>query len=122
MGCGRWALAALIALVTWGGIEAYGIDIEASRRWSSHFKTAEHAQVPDIVRQLSGYRRWADLPYSDLLSSTEERRSPEISTPALPFCRSMPPRSITSSTACSTPLPTELPVIRDALRTAPEPP
>ena len=68
------ALAALIALITWGGYEAYG-SFQA-RALVDSLKTASTAEVPDIVKDLSGYYRWARRPLSDLLSSTEEQSSP----------------------------------------------
>ena len=63
-------------------------------------KTASTAEVPDIVKELSGYRRWARRPVSDLLSSTEEQSSPHHSTPALPSCQWTQARSNTSTTGC----------------------
>ena len=69
-------LAALIALITWGGYEAYG-SFQA-RALVDSLKTASTAEVPDIVKNLSGYYRWARRPLSDLLSSTEEQSSPHL--------------------------------------------
>ena len=68
------ALAALIALITWGGYEAYG-SFQA-RALVDSLKTASTAEVPDIVKNLSGYYRWARRPLSDLLSSTKELHFP----------------------------------------------
>ena len=67
------ALAALIALITWGGYEAYS---SFQARAVDSLKTASTAEVPDIVKNLSGYYRWARRPLSDLLSSTEEQSCP----------------------------------------------
>src|SRR5271157_3743936 len=70
------ALAALIALITWRGYEAYG-SFQA-RALVDSLKTASTAEVPDIVKNLSGYYRWARRPLSDLLSSTEEQSCPHL--------------------------------------------
>src|SRR5208337_3418705 len=51
-------LAALIALLTWGGIEGYGT-MRASSLVES-LRTANTTDVPVLVRQLDSYRRWAN--------------------------------------------------------------
>src|SRR5271166_5246155 len=106
------ALAALIALITWGGYEAYG-SFQA-RALVDSLKTASTAEVPDIVKNLSGYYRWARRPLSDLLSSTEEQSSPHLhaSLALLPVdpgqVEYLYNRMLNAN-------PTELPVIREAL-------
>jgi len=50
--------AALITLLTWGGIEGYGA-LQASALVRA-LQAAGTSEVPPIVKQLSGYRRWAD--------------------------------------------------------------
>jgi len=52
------AVLGLIALVAWGAFEARG-DLQASGIVTS-LKTASTAEVPSIIKQLSGSRRWAD--------------------------------------------------------------
>ena len=106
------ALAALIALITWGGYEAYG-SFQA-RALVDSLKTASTAEVPDIVKNLSGYYRWARRPLSDLLSSTKEQSSPHLhaSLALLPVdpgqVEYLYNRMLNAN-------PTELPVIREAL-------
>ena len=106
------ALAALIALITWGGYEAYG-SFQA-RALVDSLKTASTAEVPDIVKNLSGYYRWARRPLSDLLSSTEEQSSPHLhaSLALLPVdpgqVEYLYNRMLNAN-------PTDLPVIREAL-------
>jgi serine/threonine protein kinase/formylglycine-generating enzyme required for sulfatase activity len=51
-------LAVLIALVSWGGIEGYG-NLRAAALVES-LETANTTDVPAILKQLSGYRHWAD--------------------------------------------------------------
>ena len=55
----------LVGMLTWVGFEGYGTLKERYRTLKASdlvasLKTAETADVPDIVKQLSGYRRWAD--------------------------------------------------------------
>ena len=105
-------LASLIALITWGGYEAYG-SFQA-RALVDSLKTASTADVPDIVKNLSGYYRWARRPLSDLLSSTKEQSSPHLhaSLALLPVdpgqVEYLYNRMLNAN-------PTELPVIREAL-------
>ena len=58
MGCGRWDWSCWSRLITWGGIEGYGT-LRASALVESLQKVGT-PDVPAIVKQLSGYRRWAD--------------------------------------------------------------
>ena len=51
-------LAVLIALVSWGGMEGYG-RLRASALVES-LQSCVTSDVPAIVKELSGYRRWAD--------------------------------------------------------------
>src|SRR5262249_55006261 len=50
--------AALIGLLTWGGIEAYG-NLRAADLVES-LQSAGTADVPPIIKRLSSYRPWAD--------------------------------------------------------------
>ena len=52
------AIAALVAVLGWVGIEEYG-RLQASALITS-LKTANTSDVPGIVARLSGYRRWAN--------------------------------------------------------------
>ena len=63
-------LAVLIALVTWGGVEGYGT-VRASSLVES-LKTASTADVEPIIKQLSGYRRWANRRLVRLLGESEK--------------------------------------------------
>jgi eukaryotic-like serine/threonine-protein kinase len=62
------AALGLIAAGTWGVIEAQG-NLWASGMVGS-LKTARTADVPSIIKQLSGYRRWADPPLRRLLKES----------------------------------------------------
>ena len=107
------ALAALIALITWRGYEAYG-SFQA-RALVDSLKTASTAEVPDIVENLSDYYRWARRPLSDLLSSTKEQSSPHLhaSLALLPVDPGQVEYLYNRMLKAS---PTDLPVIRDALQ------
>ena len=107
------ALAALIALITWGGYEAYG-SFQA-RALVDSLKTASTAEVPDIVKDLSGYYRWARRPLSDLLSSTEEQSSPHHLHASLALLPVDPGQVEYLYNRMLNVNPTELPVIREAL-------
>src|SRR5271166_2598775 len=108
------ALAALIALITWGGYEAYG-SFQA-RALVDSLKTASTAEVPDIVKNLSGYYRWARRPLSDLLSSTEEQSCPHLHAglALLPVDASQVDYLFNRLLSAKE---NELPVLRDALKT-----
>ena len=63
-------LAALIALLTWGGIEGYG------RLWASSLveslRTARTTGVPVLVRKLDRYRCWANPRLKTLVENANE--------------------------------------------------
>ncbi len=92
-------LVTLVSLITWGGIEGYGT-LRASALVESLQKVST-PEVPAIVQQLSGYRRWADPRLVRAVQSTDDAGN--IFMPASPSSRSMPPRLTTSSTAFSRP-------------------
>ena len=62
-------VAVLIALVTWGGVEGYGT-VRASSLVES-LKAASTADVEPIIKQLLGYRRWANRRLVRLLGESE---------------------------------------------------
>ena len=64
----------LVSLITWGGIEGYGT-LRASALVESLQKVGT-PDVPAIVQQLSGYRRWADPRLVRVLLSADDQ-SPE---------------------------------------------
>jgi formylglycine-generating enzyme required for sulfatase activity len=51
-------LAVLLALTTWGGIEVYG-NLRAAGLVES-LRAAGTTDAPPVIKQLAGYRRWAD--------------------------------------------------------------
>ncbi len=69
---GRRALGvtAVFALLTWAGIEGYG-SLRASNLVQS-LRASDTADIPPIIEQLSGYRRWADRSLRRMLSSSHE--------------------------------------------------
>ena len=78
---------------------------------------ADTPQVPDIVGAMRDYRHWVDPRAEDVNWKKRRMIHAVNSTPALPCFPSMPLRLITSSAALSKPLSSELPVLRDALKT-----
>ncbi len=111
---GRSALVvtALIALLTWGGIEGYGT-LRASNLVES-LQAASTADLPAIIKQFAGYRRWTDGKLRRVL-----RSSPEASRDHLHASQALLPvderqvgylfdRLLTAA-------PTDLPVIREYL-------
>src|SRR5262249_12029883 len=64
------SLAVLIALGTWGGMEAYGHLRSAAL--VEALRTASTAEVPPLIQQISGYRRWADPRLVRLLEETQD--------------------------------------------------
>ena len=105
-------LAVLIALVSWGGMEAYGHLRSAALVES--LRTASTAEVPPLIRQISGYRRWADPRLIHLLEETRDssREHLHASLALLPGdatqVDALYDRLITAA-------PVDLPILRDAL-------
>ena len=67
-----FAALLLLGLLTWGGIEGYGV-LRASDLVES-LKTANTTDVPPIIEQLKAYRRWAGRPLFQLLTSTDNKK------------------------------------------------
>ena len=69
---GSRTLAALVllGLLTWGGIEGYGT-LRASSQVES-LRTASTTDVPALVRQLDGYRRWANPRLKTLVQNADD--------------------------------------------------
>ena len=61
---------ALIALLSWAGIDAYGNS--RSSALVDSLKTANISDVPGIIERLSGYRRWANAALQSMLQNSEE--------------------------------------------------
>jgi serine/threonine protein kinase/formylglycine-generating enzyme required for sulfatase activity len=70
------ALAILIALTSWGGIEGYG-RMRAAALVES-LKTASTTGVPDLIEELKTNRRWAVRPLAALLSGTATDSEPHL--------------------------------------------
>ena len=103
----------LLGLLTWGGIEGYGT-LRGSYLVES-LRTASTTDVPGIVRQLDGYRRWANPRLQPLTQIADDgsREKLHASLALLPVDSSQLPfleKHLLDAT------PTELPVLRDALK------
>ncbi len=104
----------LVSLITWGGIEGYGT-LRASALVESLQKVGT-PDVPAIVKQLSGYRRWADPRLVRAVQSTDDQSREHLhaSLALLPVDATQVDylfKRLLSAT------PSELPVLRDALKT-----
>jgi len=106
-------LVMLISLITWGGIEGYGT-LRALALVESLQKVGT-PDVPAIVTQLSGYRRWADPPLVRAVQSTDDQSREHLhaSLALLPIDPSQV--DFLFSRLLKAP-PSELPVLRDALK------
>jgi len=104
----------LFSLITWGGIEGYGT-LRASALVESLQKVGT-PDVPAIVEQLSGYRRWADPRLVRAIHSTDEQSREHLhaSLALLPVDTNQVDYLFKRLLSAS---PSEIPVLRDALRT-----
>ena len=106
-------LVVLIALGIWGGIEGYG-NMRASALVDS-LKTAGTPEIPPIIDQVSGYRRWADRRLKQVLedSKPNNREHLHASLALLPVDASQVDylygRLFTASSL-------DIPILRDALQ------
>ena len=106
-------LVMLVSLITWGGIEGYG-RLRASALVES-LQRVGTPDVPAIVKQLSGYRRWADPQLVRVVQSTDDQSREHLhaSLALLPVDATQVDylfdRLLTAT-------PSELPVLRDALK------
>jgi serine/threonine protein kinase/formylglycine-generating enzyme required for sulfatase activity len=106
-------VAVLIALASWAGMEAYGHVRSAALVES--LRTARTAEVPALVRRISGYRRWANPRLVELLGKIPKSGREELhaSLALLPAdaaqVNTLYHRLITTT-------PAEFIVLRDALR------
>ncbi len=105
-------IAALIALLSWGGLEVYGTFQAAAL--VDKLITAETAGVPSIIQQLSGYRRWADPRLRSLVQSADDsgREKLHASLALLPVDRTNLPFLQKHLLEAD---PSEFPVLRDSL-------
>ena len=106
-------LAVLIALVSWGGMEGYG-RLRASALVES-LQRVGTPDVPAIVKQLSGYRRWADPQLVRVAQGTDAQRREHLhaSLALLPVDASQVDYLFNRLLSAT---PSELPVLRDALK------
>ena len=104
-------LVTLVSLITWGGIEGYGT-LRASALVES-LQRVGTPEVPAIVEQLSGYRRWADRRLARVLQSTDEREHLHASLALLPVDASQVDYLFERLLKAT---PSELHVLRDALK------
>jgi len=116
------AVAGLIALGVWGALEARG-DLQASGIVAS-LKTASTAEVPSIIKQLRGSRRWADPQLRRQLRESESS-SREYLHASLALLPDDPSQVDYLCGRLLSASPAELPVLRAALlpyqsRVAPE--
>src|SRR5271157_161926 len=102
----------LVSLITWGGIEGYGT-LRASALVESLQKVST-PDVPAIVKQLSGYRRWADPQLVRVAQGTDAQRREHLhaSLALLPVDASQVDYLFNRLLSAT---PGELPVLRDAL-------
>ena len=69
-GLRAFGLAVLLALTTWAGIEGYG-NLRAAGLVES-LRAAGTTDVPPLIKQLAGYRRWADRRLRRMLRDSDE--------------------------------------------------
>ncbi len=102
----------LVALITWGGIEGYGT-LRASALVESLQKVGT-PDVPAIVKQLSGFRRWADPQLVRAVQTTDDSRQKlHASLALLPVDASQLDYLFNRLIKAT---PSELSVLRDALQ------
>ncbi len=107
-------LVILVSLITWGGIEGYGT-LRASALVESLQKVST-PDVPAIVRQLSGYRRWADPRLARVMQSADDQSREHLhASLALLSVDDAQVDYLFKRLLSATP--GELPVLRDALKT-----
>src|SRR5262249_39603170 len=101
----------LVSLITWGVIEGYG-----TLRASAIVESLQRVGTPDapaIVKQLSGYRRWADPQLMRAVQSSDDREHLHASLALLPVDSSQVDYLLSRLVKAT---PSELPVLRDALK------
>ncbi len=111
-GCRTLVVLILLGLLTWGGIEDYGT-MRASSLVDS-LLTANTNDVPALVRQIAGYRRWANPRLKTLVQIADDNSLVKLngSLALLPvdpsYLAFLEKRLLNAA-------PAEFPVIRDAL-------
>ena len=113
-----FAALLLLGLLTWGGVEGYGV-LRASDLVES-LKTANTTDVPLIIEQLKAYRRWASRPLSQLLTSTDNKKDKHPHLHASLATLALVPEGVKQAAYLHDRLliasPVELPVIWEILR------
>src|SRR5262249_27070615 len=105
-------LAVLIALGSWGGMEGYGHLRSAALVES--LRTASTAEVPPLIQQIAGYRRWATPRLVHLLTETQNSSREHLHA-SLALLPSDATQVNTLYDRLITAAPADLPVLRDAL-------
>jgi serine/threonine protein kinase/formylglycine-generating enzyme required for sulfatase activity/tetratricopeptide (TPR) repeat protein len=103
----------LISLISWAGMEGYG-RLQA-RTLVESLQRVGTPDVPAIVEQLSGYRRWADPQLVRLVQSADDQSRDHLhaSLALLPVDATQADYLFKRLLSAS---PSELPVLRDALK------
>ncbi len=106
-------LVVLVCLISWGGNEGYG-----RLRTSALVESLQRvgtADVPAIVEQLSGYRRWADPQLASVVRSSDDQTREHLhaSLALLPVDAAQIEYLLKRLLKAD---PSELPVLRDALQ------
>ncbi len=106
-------LVMLVSLITWGAIEGYGT-LRASNLVESLQKVAT-PEVPAIVKELSGFRRWALRPLAQTVRNTtdQSREHLHASLALLPVDATQVDYLVKRLIKAT---PSELPVLSDALK------
>ena len=114
LGLRTLGLVLLVSLITWRGIEGYGT-LRASALVESLQRVAT-PDVPAIVKQLSGFRRWADPRLVRAVESADDQSREHLhaSLALLPVDASQVGYLFKRLLQAT---PGELPVLRDALKT-----
>ena len=107
-------LVMLVSLITWGGIEGYGT-LRASALVESLQKVGT-PDVPAIVKQLSGFRRWADPQLVRVVQNTDDQGREHLHA-SLALLPVDPTQVAYLFSRLLKATPSELPVLRDALKT-----
>ena len=106
-------LVMLVSLITWGGMEGYG-RLRASALVES-LQRVDTPEVPAVVKQLSGYRRWADPQLVRVVQSADDQSREHLhaSLALLTVDATQVDYLFNRLLSAS---PSELPVLRDALK------
>jgi formylglycine-generating enzyme required for sulfatase activity len=112
-GLRAFGVAALISLLSWGGIEMYG-NVQGAAL-VQQLLAVETAKVPEVVQTIQSYRRWVDPDLKRVVAepSSVSKAKLHASLALLPMDRSQLPFLEKHLPGASL---SELPVLRDALK------